>query len=100
MKKSKFLKIYNFIVFTISLIFWSSGSVFAADDPLTVVDNLTNFIFSFVRAIGVIFTGFGVMQVGISIRSHDATQRTDGFLSVGGGIIMVFIQPILDIILK
>ncbi len=100
MRKNKFLSLYKFITFAISLMFWTRGSVFAADDPITVVDNLTNFIFSFVRAIGVIFTGFGVMQIGISIRSHDATQRTDGFLSVGGGIIMVFIQPILDIILK
>lgn len=99
MKRNKIMKIYRIIVFGFSIFFLINGSVFAADDPLTIVDNLTSFIFSFVRAIGVIFTGFGIMQIGISIRSHDATQRTEGFLSVGGGIIMICIEPILNSIL-
>ena len=32
---------------------------FAADDPLTVVNNLSEFIFSLIRAIGLILLGFG-----------------------------------------
>ena len=35
---------------------------FAADDPLSVVNNLSGFIFSLIRAIGLILLGFGVLQ--------------------------------------
>lgn len=32
--------------------------VFAADDPLAVVNNLSNFIFGLIRAVGMIILGF------------------------------------------
>ena len=44
---------------------------FAADDPLAVVTNLSDFIFSLIRAIGLILLGFGVLQLGLSLKSHD-----------------------------
>ena len=37
---------------------------FAASDPLGVVNNLSDFIFSLIRAIGLILLGWGVVQVG------------------------------------
>ena len=43
---------------------------FAADDPLAVVTNLSDFIFSLIRAIGLILLGFGVLQLGLSLKSH------------------------------
>lgn len=51
--------------------------VFAADDPLAVVNNLSNFIFGLIRAVGMIILGFGVVQVGMSLKSHDPTQRAN-----------------------
>ena len=55
-------------------------SVFAAaGDPLTVVSNLSTFIFSLIRAIGLILLGWGVVQVGLSFQSHDPSQRSQGF---------------------
>ena len=48
---------------------------FAADDPLAVVTNLSDFIFSLIRAIGLILLGFGVLQLGLSLKSHDPSQR-------------------------
>lgn len=51
--------------------------VFAANDPLTVVNNLSTFIFSMIRAIGMILLGFGVVQVGLSLKSHDPSQRAN-----------------------
>ena len=51
----------------------------AADtDPLTIVNNLSDFIFSCIKAIGVIILGWGIVQLGMSIQSHDASQRTQG----------------------
>ena len=40
---------------------------FAASDPLGVVNNLSDFIFSLIRAIGLILLGWGVVQVGLSL---------------------------------
>ena len=46
-----------------------STTAFAASDPLTVVNNLSTFIFSLIRAIGLILLGWGVVQVGLSFRA-------------------------------
>jgi hypothetical protein len=70
----------------------------AADDPLQVVNNLSTFIFGLIRAIGLILLGFGVVQVGLSLKSHDPSQRANGFLTLAGGIIITFAKEILDLI--
>ena len=67
----------------------------AADDPLTIVNNLSEFIFSIIRALGIIILGWGVVQVGMSIQSHDASQRTQGFLCLFGGLLIAFAKEIL-----
>ena len=67
-------------------------------DPLTVVNNLSTFIFSLIRAIGLILLGWGVVQVGMSIQSHDASQRTQGFLCLFGGLMIAFAKEILTAI--
>ena len=45
-----------------------------------------------------IILGFGVLQVGLSIQSHDASQRSQGFLCVFGGLVIYFAKDILDLI--
>lgn len=73
-------------------------TAFAADDPLTVINNLSNFIFSVIRAIGLILLGWGIVQVGLSLQSHDPSQRSNGFLTLAGGIIITFAKEILTLI--
>jgi hypothetical protein len=73
-------------------------AVFAADDPLSVVNNLSDFIFGLIRAVGLILLGWGVVQVGLSFQSHDPSQRSNGFLTLAGGIIITFAKEILDLI--
>lgn len=51
--------------------------VHAANDPIAVVNNLSNFIFGLIRAVGMILLGFGVVQVGLSLKSHDPSQRAN-----------------------
>ena len=72
--------------------------VATADDPLTVVNNLSDFIFSLIRAIGLILLGFGILQVGLSLKSHDPSQRANGMLTVAGGIVITFTKEILSLI--
>ena len=77
-----------------------NGSVMAATgDPITVMENLSDFIFSLIRAIGIILLGFGIVQVGMSLKSHDPSQRANGFLTLAGGIIIAFAKEILNLIL-
>lgn len=72
--------------------------VFAADDPIAIVDNLSSFIFGLIRAVGMIILGFGIVQVGMSLKSHDPTQRANGIMTLAGGIVITFAKEILSII--
>lgn len=67
-------------------------------DPLTIVNNLSDFIFSIIKAIGIIILGWGIVQVGMSIQSHDASQRTQGLLCLFGGLLIAFAKEILALI--
>lgn len=75
-----------------------TSQAFATDDPLTVVSNLSDFIFSLIRAIGLILLGFGILQIGLALKSHDASQRANGMLTVAGGIVITFTKEILSLI--
>ena len=70
----------------------------ASTDPLTIVNNLSTFIFSCIRAICIIILGWGIVQVGMSVQSHDASQRTQGFLCLFGGLLITFAKEILTTI--
>lgn len=83
---------------TITMIFTVASTAFAADDPLQVVNNLSEFIFGLIRAIGMILLAFGIVQVGLSLKSHDPSQRANGFLTLAGGIIITFAKEILGLI--
>ena len=72
-----------------------STTVFAAGDPLAVVNNLSTFIFSLIRAIGLILLGWGVVQVGLSFQSHDPSQRSQGFLTLAGGLFITVLAFIM-----
>ena len=75
-----------------------STTVFAAD-PLGAINNLSTFIFSAIRAIGMIMLGFGIVQIGMSLKSHDASQRANGFLTFFGGVVIAFAKDILDMLI-
>lgn len=71
----------------------------AGSDPLTVINNLSTFIFGLIRAVGIILLGWGIVQVGLSLQSHDPSQRSNGFLTLAGGIVITFAKEILDLII-
>lgn len=96
-KKKRGLIMFSVLVLMLT---FGSFNVFAAEgDPISVVNNLSDFIFSLIRAIGIILLGFGIVQVGMSLKSHDPSQRANGFLTLAGGIIIAFAKEILDLIL-
>ena len=94
-KRKKILSIlYTALVLTANL----TMPVFAANDPVAVVNNFSEFMFGLIRAIGMILLGLGIVQVGLSLKSHDPSQRANGFMTVAGGIIITFAKEILNII--
>ena len=83
-----------FVVFFVIM----KTTAFAAADPLSAVNNLSTFIFGLIRAIGLILLAFGIVQIGLSLKSHDPSQRANGFLTFAGGIVITFTKEILDLI--
>ncbi len=97
-KVKKGFRFYCMAVLTVAFVLGSSMTAFAASDPLTVVNNLSDFIFGLIRAVGLILLGWGIVQVGLSFQSHDPSQRSNGFLTLAGGIVITFAKEILTLI--
>jgi len=76
----------------------TTTTAYATNDPIAVVNNLSNFIFGIIRAIGLIMLGFGIVQIGLSFKSHDPSQRANGFLTLAGGVVITFAREILTLI--
>jgi hypothetical protein len=96
--KNKTTKRLMAIYCALVLVFAFAMPALADGDPLQVVNNLSEFIFSLIRAIGMILLGFGIVQIGLSLKSHDPSQRANGFLTLAGGVIIMFAKEILDLI--
>ena len=99
MKMSKVLRTVKYMLLAVLLLLTATNTVFAAGDPLATIENLSDFIFSAIKAIGLILLGFGIVQIGLSLKSHDASQRANGFLTFFGGVIIAFAKDILDMIM-
>lgn len=91
-------KIAFIVFYTVVLFVLQASNVLAADNPIAVVNNLSNFVFGLIRAVGMIILGFGIVQVGMSLKSHDPTQRANGIMTLAGGIVITFAKEILSII--
>ena len=96
----KIYKVYIIGVIIFTFTFSTSMTVFATDDPMAVVNNLSDFIFSLIRMIGIILLGFAALQIGLSFKSHDPSQRANGILSLVGGVIITFAKEIIDMITR
>lgn len=95
-KKTKVLfSVFAAVVFSMCCF---TITAFAAGDPISVVNNLSTFIFGLIRAIGLIILGFGIVQVGLSLKSHDPSQRANGLLTLAGGVVITFAKEILNLI--
>ena len=97
-KSNAVAKATMFFATLIATMFCFAVTAFADDNPLTVVNNLSTFIFGLIRAVGMIILGMGIVQVGLSLKSHDPSQRANGFLTLAGGVVITFAKEILDLI--
>ena len=97
-KVRKGFRFYCTAVMALTFVVGTSVTAFAANDPIAVVNNLSDFIFGLVRAGGMIMLGFGIVQIGLSLKSHDPSQRANGFLTLAGGVVITFAKEILTLI--
>lgn len=93
LRKTKYIMLALVVILSLM-----TNTVFAAS-PLDTINSLSDFIFSAIKAIGLILLGFGIVQIGLSLKSHDASQRANGFLTFFGGVIIAFAKDILDMIM-
>ncbi|WP_368234082.1 TrbC/VirB2 family protein [Anaerotruncus rubiinfantis] len=91
---------YLCVSLAVSLCWLMAVPALADGDPLATINNLSTFVFSAIKAIGVIMLGFGIVQIGLSLKSHDASQRANGFMTFFGGVVIAFAKEILDTILS
>ena len=96
----RFFVVMLFCIFcAIVLTFAFATAAFAdGDDPIAVVNKRSDFIFGLIRAVDIILPGFGVLQLGPSLKSHAPSQRANGMLPIAGGIVITFPKEILNLI--
>lgn len=90
--------VYAILILTLTVLTVPVFAEEAINDPLTVINNLSDFIFGVIRAVGLILLGWGIVQVGLSLQSHDPSQRSNGFLTLAGGVVITFTKEILTLI--
>lgn len=91
-------KIYVLALIGISSLTLFAPNVLAAEDPIAIVNNLSDFIFQLTKVVGGIIAGYGVVQIGLSFTNHDPSQRVNGALFCVGGIIVMCAKVILKTI--
>ncbi len=98
MRNNRTFRTWAAVLITAVLLFTAFAPALAEDDPIAVVNNLSNFLFSLIRAVGIILMGFGILQLGLSLKSHDPSARANGMLTLAGGIVITFTKEILSLI--
>ncbi|MBQ8440182.1 MAG: glutamyl-tRNA amidotransferase [Clostridia bacterium] len=97
--KQKRMKLWTVAMMAVLLISVLTVPIFAeTNDPIEVINNLSDFMFGLVRAVGMVMLGFAVVQIGLSLKSHDPSQRANGFLTLAGGVVITFAKEILTLI--
>ena len=100
LKLKRILEIGTKVIIISFVLLIGNNTVFGAtNEPLQVINNLKDFMFQIISAIGVILLLWGIVQVGMAIKSHDPSQRANGFMTLAGGIIIAFAKQILELIM-
>lgn len=100
LKIRKILEIGTKVVIIAFVLLVGNNTVFGAtNEPLQVINNLKDFMFQIISSIGVILLLWGIVQVGMAIKSHDPSQRANGFMTLAGGVIIAFAKQILELIM-
>lgn len=70
----------------------------AGNEAVSAVNNLSSFLWTIMKLVGMIMIGFGILQFGMSLQAHDPSQRSQGILFIVGGILIAFAEQIVKLI--
>lgn len=68
------------------------------DEVDNMFNNVIDLFSGVVKFAGIFVCLFGIVQIGMSISSHDASQRVNGFLFMAAGVIIFFAPDIVSAI--
>lgn len=93
--KSAFIFLLAFMLVTGSSLvaFATSGGSIDA-----TLNNFVDLLFSLIRVIGGLLTAWGLIQLIMSLNSHDPNQRVSGAFFFVGGLVIFFVKEILNTI--
>lgn len=92
-------KIYAGMVLSLALsAVLAIAALAEGSDPISILTNLNDLIFSVVRLVGILGALWGVVQLGMSFSAHDPSQRLQGILTLVGGLLIIFAKEILQLI--
>ena len=97
-RQDRVVRGYFAAVMVVLVLMMGAMPVMAASGPLESINKLSTFIFAAIKAIGLIMLGFGVVQIGLSLKSHVPGQRAQGIMAFFGGVVIAFAKDILDMI--
>ena len=67
-------------------------------NPMTAIENLTNMLYLFATAIGVVFILLGGIQLGLALKEQDPGQRVRAIMQLGGGLLIVGVRFVVQYI--
>lgn len=92
------------IITVIVLLLGFKSNVYAQSggggDPLSVISNTTDYLFKVLSYIGTFMLGYGVVQLGLSLKSHDPSQKDTGIMYIASGAMITFTKQIVELIVK
>lgn len=94
------LKIITIIVYLVVFTISYTNEIYAESDPLSVITNTSDYMFMVIKLIGTMMLGYGVMQLGLSFKSHDPSQKETGIMYIAGGAIIAFAKEVVNTITK
>lgn len=99
-KRTYFKSAFIFLL-AFMLVMGSSLVAFATSGGGSIDATLNNFVdllFSLIRVIGGLLTAWGLIQLIMSLNSHDPNQRVSGAFFFAGGLVIFFVKEILNTI--
>ena len=97
--KNKIKKIIIYLAIVIMSIVITPVNVFAANDPLSAINNLSDMLFNVARVVGIVMILYSMFQIGTSLSSHDPSLRLNGVLTFVGGVLIALSKEIINAIL-
>ena len=97
--KNKIKKIILYLAIVIMSIVITPVNVFAANDPLSAINNLSDMLFNVARVVGIVMILYSMFQIGTSLSSHDPSLILNGVLTFVGGVLIALSKEIINAIL-